>query len=116
AAGVPVRLRPNLLGRGPRTDLRRAGAAAGSDPEIRVASAVAARRRTGNLTALNLHLLFLLRGRRLRRGSPTQTPMGTEQVPCPGCRPRLLKGEGNLWADHIEIIAFSHGYCAGPMT
>jgi|SRR5262245_61810968 len=39
--------------------------------------------RTGNLTALNLHLLFLLRGRRLRRDSPAKRRMSTEQVPCP---------------------------------
>ena len=54
-----------------------------SDPEFRVASAVAARGRTGNLTALNLHLLFLLRGRRLRRDSPTQARTSIKQVPCP---------------------------------
>jgi hypothetical protein len=51
------------------------GAAPGrrrSDPEIRVASAVAPRGRTGNVTALNLHLLFLLRWATSTARSPSQ--------------------------------------------
>jgi hypothetical protein len=88
-----------------------------SDPEIRVASAVAARGRSGNLTALNPHLLFLLRGRRLRRDSPTQAP---DEVPSKchahGCWLYLLKGKGNLGADCIGMVAFPHGYCVGSSS
>jgi len=53
------------------------------DPEIRVAGTVAARGRTGNLTALNLHLLCLLRRRRLRRAPRRRRRKRTKQVPCP---------------------------------
>ena len=67
----PMRLTPNVFGQGPAPTHAAPGRRR-SDPEVRVASAVATRGRTGNLTALNLHLLFLLRGRRLRRDSPTQ--------------------------------------------
>jgi len=74
AAGAhvpPMRLTPSLPGQGPRIDRRGAGAAA-LGPEIRVASAAAARGRTGNVTALNFHLLFLLRGRRLPARFPDE--------------------------------------------
>jgi hypothetical protein len=64
AAGArvpPVRLTPNFLGQGHAPTDSAPGRRC-SDLEIRVASPVAAGGRTGNLTALNLHLLFLLRG------------------------------------------------------
>jgi hypothetical protein len=66
-----------------------------SDPEIRVASAVAARGRTGNVAALNLHLLFLLRWATSTARFPDARP-GSVRSKCHahGCCSYPLKEKG----------------------
>jgi hypothetical protein len=128
----PMRLTPNLFGPGPRTDPRCARRQR-SDRRVRVASAIATRGRTGHLTARNLHLLFLLRGRRLRRGSPKGRVRGCRQgMPMlPACRgPATLRdpilhlmyllrgcalgrGRRGAWA---ACLSKSHALCNFPSS